>query len=115
METELSLQIGKKIKALREAKGLTQAQLADILGKTVETVSNFERGQVQASVATLDNLAGHLGVPIKELFDDVPRAEVAAPSGSAQSVLNALNYLSEEDVEVLAGLARVLEERRRKG
>ena len=43
MAMELSKNVGRKIKQHREARGLTQVQLASLLGKSVETISNFER------------------------------------------------------------------------
>lgn len=36
------MSFGKKIKELREKKGLTQVELAKILGTTVKTISNYE-------------------------------------------------------------------------
>lgn len=36
------MSFGKKIKALREDKGLTQKQLAEMLGTSSKTVSNYE-------------------------------------------------------------------------
>lgn len=36
------MSFGKKIKELREKKGLTQSELAKILGTTLKTISNYE-------------------------------------------------------------------------
>lgn len=115
---EIGKQVGKRIKEFREARGLTQAQLAQLLGKSIETISNFERGKVVTSLHTLDQLARLLNVKIKDFFDDergIP-PEPEFPSASAQTLANALKLLPEDDLEVLAAVAGVLEsQRRRKG
>lgn len=108
-------QVGKRIKELREARGLTQAQLAALLGKSVETISNFERGKVMTSLLTLEQLAGCFRVAVPEFFADSPAAPPSeAQSNSAIKVRNAVDLLSEDDLEIIAGLVDVLEVRRRR-
>ena len=41
---ELKRRFGKRVQGLREAQGLTQEQLAAQIGRSVDTVSNIERG-----------------------------------------------------------------------
>lgn len=36
------MSFGKKLRQLREEKGLTQAELADVLGTSLKTISNYE-------------------------------------------------------------------------
>ncbi|ABC24138.1 XRE family transcriptional regulator [Rhodospirillum rubrum] len=118
---ELGQQIGRKIRTLRERRGLTQSQLASLLGKSGETISNFERGKVVTSIQTLDQMAKVLNVRLMDFFDGVAvgaadrqhRAE-RARSSHAQTVRNAADLLPEEDLEILAGLATLLESRRRR-
>ncbi|MEN2980939.1 helix-turn-helix transcriptional regulator [Tistrella bauzanensis] len=106
--------IGTRIKAFREARGLTQAQLAQLMYKNVETISNFERGRVVTSVRTLEKLAHVLNVQIADFFTDIDPGEGETPalSESAIKVLNGVKLLPEEDVELLAGIVGVLERRR---
>lgn len=116
MASEIGKQVGARIKQFREARGLTQAQLADILGKSIETISNFERGKVLTSIHTLEQLARHLNVAVKDFFTDEAPAPMATDdlSKHAQAVRNALAVLTEDDLEVLAGVADVLQARRRR-
>ncbi len=107
--------VGSKIRQFRETRGLTQAQLADILGKSVETISNFERGKVVTSLLTLEQLARHLNVRIRDFFDEDAVVMVLEPSSAfAVTVRNAADILPEEDLEVVAGLVAVLEARKRR-
>lgn len=61
---------GKKIKALREAKGLTQAQLAKRLGLHQSTFSHIENGIKPLDCGRLEILANILGVREGEILRD---------------------------------------------
>lgn len=58
----------EKIRALREAKGLSQRELADALGLDQTTVSAWERGVAEPTVFNLRRLADVLGVSPGELL-----------------------------------------------
>ncbi len=61
---------GNKIKYYRKLKNLTQSQLADKIGKTIETVSNIERGINSTKIEVMFQLSNALSIHIKDLFDD---------------------------------------------
>jgi transcriptional regulator with XRE-family HTH domain len=52
---------GEQIKAERERRGLTQAQLARILGVTHSAVSHWESGRTEIAPLTARRVAGWLG------------------------------------------------------
>mgnify|MGYP000016045668 FL=1 len=56
------------IKALREQKKLTQAQLADQLSVSHKTISKWETGKGLPDISLLEPLAKALGVSLPELF-----------------------------------------------
>jgi transcriptional regulator with XRE-family HTH domain len=60
--------LGARIKALRDARKLTQAQLGEKVGIGLEYASSIERGRKGATIATLAKLAAELGVTLSELF-----------------------------------------------
>lgn len=64
----LQRKLGQRIAALRKARKLTQEQLAEALGCSVEFVSLVERGVNAPSVAGLEKFAKVLKVEVKELF-----------------------------------------------
>lgn len=117
MNNDIGKRVGHRLKQLREARGLTQAQLATLSGKSVESISNFERGKVVTSLATLDQLARLLDVQLRDFFENTPVTMApSSMSASAQAVVNALRLLPDQDIEILAGVAAVLEsQQRRKG
>ena len=63
------MEIGAKIKQLRNKAGMTQEQLATALGISAQSVSKWENAITMPDVALLPLLAGELGVSIDELFD----------------------------------------------
>jgi transcriptional regulator with XRE-family HTH domain len=60
--------LGERIAALRNARGLTQVQLADALGYSQQQVLSFEKGRRRVPVSALPELAKVLGVPVEELL-----------------------------------------------
>ena len=66
--------IGIKVKAARRRLGLTQARLAEAIDKTVETISNIERGHSLTSIETLQLLSERLKVPLAEFLEGLEKA-----------------------------------------
>ncbi|WP_420592104.1 helix-turn-helix domain-containing protein [Bacterioplanoides sp.] len=58
---------GKRLKALRQASGFTQDQLAEQVGKSSETISKLERGLIYPGVDMLILLAEKLDSSLDEL------------------------------------------------
>lgn len=59
---------GTTIKKLREAKGLTQLQLAEIIGVSSKTVSKWETGKGLPDISLVEPLSQALGVSVMELM-----------------------------------------------
>lgn len=90
-EQEPIVNLGGRLKRLREQKGLSVRGLARELGFSPSFVSQIENGKSQPSVATLYSLSQLLGVSIDELFasDDavaVNEGKVVAAAGGASPV-----------------------------
>lgn len=64
----LQKKLGQRIAHLRRAKKLTQEQLAEEVGCSVEFISLVERGVNAPSIAGLEKFAMVLKVEVKELF-----------------------------------------------
>lgn len=60
--------VGRNIRRFREAKGLTQEQLAERLCVTRQAVSNWENEKTQPDIDTLHNIAQVLEVSVEELI-----------------------------------------------
>ena len=63
------MDIGSKIKLLRQKIGATQEQLGDRLGVSAQSISKWETGVTMPDITLLPLLSSELGVTIDELFD----------------------------------------------
>ena len=61
--------LGERIRAARQAAGLSQEKLAERLGLTRQAVTKWETGQSAPSTENLLRLAEVLGVPVTALLD----------------------------------------------
>ena len=61
--------LGKRISEIRKSNGLTQENLAEKTGYSVQFISLVERGVNAPSVAGLEKIAIALKVEVKDLFD----------------------------------------------
>jgi transcriptional regulator with XRE-family HTH domain len=71
MKSSSQPDVGSRIRALREARGLSLRALADQCRLSVNAISLIERGENSPTVSSLHLLAGALGVPITEFFQEV--------------------------------------------
>lgn len=58
----------KSIKECREEKGLTQEQVADLVGLSQETISQYENGARTPNVITAKKIANVLEKPLDSIF-----------------------------------------------
>lgn len=63
------MHIGNKIKQLRQKAGLTQEQLANLIGISAQAISKWETGTTMPDITLLPVLSTEFGVTIDELFD----------------------------------------------
>lgn len=68
-EREVGRALGARLRAARDAAGLTLKALAAATGLSQPFLSRLERGLVSASIANLLQVARALGVPLAELLE----------------------------------------------
>ena len=69
------MSIGQRVRALRRARLLTQAQLAQLAGTTQTEVSRWEAGRTQPQLGSLRRLCDALGVEPADLLDSTTQAK----------------------------------------
>ncbi|GGB33392.1 hypothetical protein GCM10011505_13600 [Tistrella bauzanensis] len=69
IETEINQAIGRRIRALRLARGLSQEACSSRLGISFQQLQKYEKGQNRISACSLYRLAGILEVPPSSLLD----------------------------------------------
>ena len=73
--------VGQRLRAARQAKGLTLEQVAGRSGMSVSTLSRLESGKRQASLALLVPVTRQLGIRIDDLVrEDSPDPRVRRPA-----------------------------------
>jgi transcriptional regulator with XRE-family HTH domain len=74
MEPDLATRLGRNIRQLREARGLTQEQMAHLAVLPRSTWASLESGSANPTLAVLNRVAHVLQVSLEELVS-APRAE----------------------------------------
>lgn len=67
---ELTLWIGSRIRYFRNAKKLSQEELAELSGLHRTYIGSCERGERNITIINLSVLCKNLDVTLKEFFDD---------------------------------------------
>lgn len=97
--------IGKRIKATREQRGLTQEALAEKIGMSVTHISNLENAHSKASLTTFLNIANALDVSLDVLACDcVYRAKAVFTDELGELVKDA----DEMEIRILVEVSRAL-------
>jgi transcriptional regulator with XRE-family HTH domain len=81
---DVNARIARRVRALRDARGLSLEALADRSGVSRSNISLIERSESSPTAAVLDKLAAAFGVTLGSLFEDAP-ATGAAPSPLARA------------------------------
>ncbi|CAN5207370.1 helix-turn-helix transcriptional regulator [soil metagenome] len=69
-KAERAIRLAREIRVLRESRGLSQRELAELVGTTQSAIARLEGGHVSPSLDTLDRVAGALGVELSLRFVD---------------------------------------------
>ena len=67
-QQNLTNDIGRKIKALRNERGLTMEKLGQIVGCSKAYISQLEHGVTKPSLSMLNRFSDALGAPVSELL-----------------------------------------------
>lgn len=107
-KTEITLPqlLGKRIKELRQQKGFTQEDLAEVCGVHPSLIGPIESGKKFPRAETLNKLAKALEVPIYQLWMVEP--EVKPKQRAIQELVDLLNRCPEKDAEFLLYIGKEL-------
>ena len=70
-----AIRLAFEIRTLREKKGLSQRQLAELVGTTQSAIARLEGGRISPSLPTFDRIASALGAEVTVTITDT--AELA--------------------------------------
>ena len=93
--------IAKEIAQLRKDSGITQVQLADILGVSQQTVASWAVGRRGVPVSLLPALARTLGVGVEELVGEKSQPAKRGPTPKLQQQMDRLSRLPKSKQRVV--------------
>lgn len=99
----MSIRIATVVREKREAKGLTQEQLAELVGRSTGFIGQVERGLTYPSIPVLAKLIDVLGIDANTLF----YPENKAPT--YKEITIRISRLPEEKQEFLLSIIILLE------
>src|SRR5438046_3791390 len=109
---EIEQHVGARIRQRRIMMGLTQQQLADLIGVTYQQAHKYERGINRVSAGRLFEVARVLSVPVAYLFEGLDAEDHRPVSPRERMCLElARNFAqipNEKHQEALSKLARAL-------
>ena len=109
---DIDRHVGARVRERRIMLGLTQQQLADLIGVTYQQAHKYERGINRVSAGRLYEIAQVLSVPVGYFFDGLDGQDTRAVSPRERMCLElARNFAqipNERHQEALSQLARVL-------
>lgn len=88
--------VGNRVARLRSQVRMTQGELALKVGVSVQQIQKYENARNRISASTLHQIALSLGVPIGQLFEGLPQADLANEFGYAHKEEH-LAFLSSVD------------------
>ena len=104
--------VGDRMRARRTMLGLTQQQMADIIGVTYQQAHKYEKGVNRIASGRLFQIAKALGVDIGFFFEGVEPAQDFTPTPQQRMLLElARNFIamqSRRQQEAVCHLVRVL-------
>ena len=106
--------VGSRIRERRTMLGLTQQQLADLIGVTYQQAHKYERGVNRVSAGRLYDIASVLGVDVDYFFEGIEDADPTVLSERQRMCLDvARNFArirDERQQQTVSQLCRVLAE-----
>jgi transcriptional regulator with XRE-family HTH domain len=109
---EIDRFVGGRIRERRIMLGLTQQQLADLIGVTYQQAHKYERGINRVSAGRLFEIASCLSVPVTFFFEGLAEEQPRSVSQRERMCLelarNFAQIANERHQEALSQLARAL-------
>lgn len=108
--SELSKQIGERLRSLRLNAGLTQERLAERADLHTTYIGQLERGEKNATIESICKLAKALQIAPAQIFAHLPEPE--SPPSPAEEIFQLVQECSPREQKALLAILRQLIEYR---
>ena len=111
------MKLGNNLKKLRESKGYTQQQMADLIHTHRSGYSKMENNQQDISVDALVSIANNFGLTVDDIIyfgnkNGIPK-EISMTDKKALEQLQLINELEEEEKNILLKLIETFVSKKR--
>lgn len=101
--------VGKRLRMLREARGLTQKEAAEALCIPRTTYVHYEDGSNEPKISMLIKFSAFYGISVDWLVGwDAPKTESPPPESKWEALEKALEKLTENEVKEVWSYVRFL-------
>jgi len=97
---------GKRIRGLRRSKDLTQEQLAELAGISLQNMGEIERGKGNPTLVTVEKLSAALGEDLSSIFD--LGNSVLTKDQAIQELMSLLSGTTKEQAQAILVVAQVI-------
>lgn len=111
MEQDIDLHLGKRLRARRRLLGLTQQQLAVVVGVRFQQIQKYECGANRISASRMWSLAEVLGVSVGYFYDGLESDHASSAAVRAREIDAAAR---EESMDLIRAYYRLDENPRRR-
>lgn len=84
----IDVEIGRRVRAYRIARGMSQSQLGDKIGVRFQQIQKYEKGVNRVGGGRLKKIAAELGLPIGALFGEDDKGEQRVSDGLLTETLS---------------------------
>ena len=107
---------GARLAALRRAAGLTQVELAQLVGESQQNIAFWEQSERPPRSNVLPKLAKVLGVKIEQILEGkLPETRRAGPVGKAQKIFEEVSTLPRRQQErIIETVSALVEQYKRR-
>ena len=95
-EQNYDLELGKRIRLIREHLGISQQRLSQMIGVTFQQIQKYEKGQNRITVSRLASISEATQTSITEFLPQLPNTN----SHLSEAELRLLNTLSRHNINI---------------
>ncbi|MFF2909777.1 helix-turn-helix domain-containing protein [Paenibacillus sp. NPDC057934] len=95
--SDLKVKIGERLRSFRTDKGLTQEELADRADVHFTYVGKLERGEVNFTIESIENIMNALELPLENIFRFIQPLSEQENDQTLSSIVNLVHNRNLED------------------
>lgn len=105
----VKMRVAENLKTYREAKGVTQKQLADHLGVRDNTISSWESGTNSIDISVLLKICDFLGIELNDIYGigENKKSSALLLSEDEEALIKFFRLLSRDDKMKVLGMVEI--------